>query len=79
VIIHKYFNKVTKDFWIIANRRKVLFAGKMISKNGELPFASKQHYTNHKCFYGYGICHKVRYLKAYKAELLQDLLDQSRM
>lgn len=78
VIIHKYFNKTTKDFWIIANRRKVLFAGKMFNKNWELPFVSKQHYTNYKSFYWIGICHKVRYLKAYKAELLQDLLDQSK-
>lgn len=79
VLIYYYFNQVTKDMWIIANRTKVIFAGKMTNKSGWLPFSSKQHYTNHKCFYWYGICHKVRYLKAYKAEMLQDILDQSKM
>lgn len=79
VVLHYYFNKVTQDYWIIANECKVIFAGKMTNKNWELPFTHKQHYTDHKNFYGYGICHKVRYLKAYKAEMLQDILDQSKM
>ena len=79
VILYEYFNVVTKDYWIIANESIVIYIGKMLNKSGKLPFGVGQHYTNTKSFYGRGICHKVRYLKAYKAEMLQDMLDQSRM
>lgn len=79
VQIYYYFDRVTKDFYIISNEDTVHFSGKYHGKKKWLPFESKQHYTNHKSFYGYGICNKVRYLKAYKAEMLQDLLGQSKM
>lgn len=79
VIVYYYYDKIDKDYRIIANEDYVIFTGKMTNKNKRLPFRSKQHYTNYKCFYGIGIPRKVRYLKAYKAELLQDLLAQSKL
>lgn len=77
--VYYYYDQVTKDFWIIANETEVIFAGKYTSKTWWLPFRSKQHYSDYKSFYGKWICAKVRYLKAYKAEMLQDLLSQSKM
>lgn len=79
VQVYYYYDQITKDFRIIANETEVIFVGKYTSKSWWLPFESKQHYTNYKSFYGIGICAKVRYLKAYKAEMLQDLLSQSKM
>jgi hypothetical protein len=79
VQVFYYYDQTTKDFWIVANETEVIFVGKYTNKTWWLPFRSKQHYTDYKSFYGKGICSKVRYLKAYKAEMLQDLLAQSKM
>lgn len=79
VQLYYYYDQETKDFWIVANELYLVYRGYYHSKTRGLPFRTKQHYRNHKSLYGYGICHKVRYLKAYKAEMLQDLLGQSKM
>lgn len=79
VQVYYYYNQDNKDFWIIANETDLIFSGKYTSKTGWLPFRSKQHYTDYKSFYWRWIPAKVRYLKAYKAEMLQDLLAQSKM
>lgn len=79
VQVYYYYDQTNKDFWIILNETDVIFVGKYTTKRGWLPFESKQHYTDYKSLYGKWICAKVRYLKAYKAEMLQDLLAQSKM
>jgi hypothetical protein len=52
VIIHHYFRKSTKDYWIIGDYSKVLYMGKMLYKHGELPFKVGQYYEVHNCIYG---------------------------
>lgn len=79
VVLYHYYNAVTKDYWIIANKIEVIYIGKMMNKSGKLPIAVGQHYTNNTSFYGIGVCRKLRYIKAFKAELMQDMLNQSRM
>ncbi len=73
--IYYYYNKLTKDFWIIINKTDVLFQGKLLYSNGRLPFEAAQHYPRNDAFYGIGICQKIGYLKAYKSEMLQYMLD----
>lgn len=79
IIIHYYFNKQTKDYWIIANYNILIFAGKYLYRHGELPFAAAQHYPRMTSFYGRGIPEKVRYIKAYKSQMLQNALDKVQM
>ena len=53
--------------------------GSTQAKQDDYHSVVKQHYTNYKSFYWRWIPAKVRYLKTYKAEMLQDLLAQSKM
>lgn len=79
IIIHYYFNKITKDYRIIANYSILIFAGKFMYVHWELPFASAQHYARMGRFYWRGIPEKIRYLKAYKSQMLQNALDKVQM
>jgi hypothetical protein len=79
VILHHYMNRITKDYFIVANQKDLVYKGKLLYKHNRLPFVLKQHYPRNNCMYGRGIPHKVRYLKAYKAEMLQGLLDKVRL
>jgi hypothetical protein len=79
VILYYYYNKVTKDYWIMGNYTHILYIGKMLYKHGELPFKTGQYYPRHNCTYGWGIPARVRYLKAYKTQTWQNMLDNSQM
>lgn len=79
VIVDYYFNRITQEYSLIVNKNQVMYSGKMPYKHDRLPFSVAQHYPNNTCIYGYGICRKVRFDKAYKNNLQQALLDGARM
>lgn len=77
IILYHYFNKVTQDYIIMVNRTGVLFKGKMIYP--DLPFVVCQHYPDSSCIYGISIPRKVRLAKAYKNNMMQSIMDGSRL
>lgn len=79
IMLHYRFNRVTKDYWIIANRNTVVYAGKMMYKHWKLPFTFRQYYPNTKYIYWEGIPRRLRTDKAYKNIILQSMLDKSIM
>lgn len=79
VIIHYYFNRITKDYAIIANKKQLLYAGKMLYKHWQLPFSIAQHFPQNNSMYGISIPKKLRYIKLYKSNMLQNALDKTNM
>lgn len=51
-MVHYYFDKVTKDYWIIVNRYIVVYAGKMLYSHGQLPFDMRQYFPDTAQLYG---------------------------
>lgn len=79
-IIRWYFNKLSKDYVIYApNEKVIIHKSKMLYNHGLLPIDAVQHYSDETCLYGIGIPRKVKYLKAYKSEILQAILDNAAM
>lgn len=78
IILYHYFNRECQDYQIFIGEKDMIFDGKMIYKHLELPREFTQHYPRNNCIYGRGIPHKVRYLKAYKSEMMQWMLDKVR-
>lgn len=75
IVVTYYWNRITKDYVVFAkDQNMLLFKGKYLYEDGKLPFVSCQHYSNPNCFYGDGIPKRVRYLKAFKSEILQSIL-----
>ncbi len=74
-LIIEYFNKITREYIMVLNFTDVAYNGKMLRGGEGLPFEVAQYWTNTGCLYGLGVCRKVRYLKIYKSEMLQYLLD----
>lgn len=79
IIIHKYYNKDTGDVAIIGNYEVLLYRGKMVLWGWELPIASAQYFFDDTCIYGMGIPEKIQPMAIYKEEIVQNLLDNSRM
>lgn len=79
ISLYHYFNKVTKDYIIIVNESHLLYKWKIMYKHWCLPVVLCQHYPDTSYLYGIGICHKVRVWKAYKNNMMQYLLDGSRL
>ena len=78
VLIRFYYNNLSKDYVIYAPDQQVLIhRSKMLYNHGRLPIESVQHYNDDNCLYGIGICKKVRYLKGFKSEIMQAILDNA--
>ena len=76
--IRFYYNNVTKDYIVYSPQNKtIIHRSKMLYNHGKLPIESCQHFTDVKCLYGIGFPKKIRYLKAYKTEVLQAILDNA--
>lgn len=73
--IYYYYNKLTKDYAVVLDNQKIIHRGKMLYSDWLLPFQSAQCYTRNHNFYGSWIPRKIWYLKAYKSEILQNILD----
>ena len=74
IMIYTYWNKVTKDFLVVANETELLIKKKYFDKDWKLPFVNIQHYYNPNSFYTEGIPSRVSYLSASKSKLFLDLL-----
>jgi len=75
-----YYNSLTKDYIIYATwPQVVIHHSKMLYNHGRLPIESCQHYTDENCLYGIGLPRKIKYLKWYKSEILQSLLNNAAM
>jgi len=79
IVIHYYYNKVTKDFLIVANETQLLLKTKYLYADWKLPFVNIQHYYNPKKFYAEWISWRVAYLKASKSDLFQNILSTASM
>lgn len=79
MVLYHYFNKVTKDYIIVVNRSALLYEGKMTYRHGKLPFDVCQHYPDSACIYGISIPRKVRVPRAYKVNIMQSIMDGSRL
>jgi hypothetical protein len=76
VVIRFYYNNLSKDYIVYApNDKLVLHRSKMLYNHGKLPIESVQHYSDENNFYGIGIPRKIKYLKGYKSEVMQAILD----
>ena len=79
ILLYHYFNRITKTYLIVANRKHIIYSGKYLYNDGKLPFDNIQHYTNENRFRWEWIPERVSYLKAYKSEVFQDILTGAEM
>ncbi len=80
VLIRFYYNSLSKDYIIYAPDNSVIIhRSKMLYNHWKLPIESVQHYSDDNCLYGIGICEKIRYLKWFKSEIMQSILDNAAM
>ncbi len=78
-MVHYYFDKVTKDYWIIINRNVVVYTGKLLYRHGKLPFVMRQCFGTTSCLYGEGYCKRIRSMKAYKNTTLTAIIRRMEM
>ncbi len=80
VLIRFYYNALSKDYIIYAPDNSVIIhKSKMLYNHWKLPIESVQHYSDDNCLYWIGICQKIRYLKWFKSEVMQSILDNAAM
>ena len=79
MVIHYYYNKDTGDMAIIAGYKRLLYRGQMVWIGGGLPIAMAQYYPDETSIYGIWIVEKIQPMVIYKTEIVQNLLDNSRM
>lgn len=78
-MVHYYFDKITKDYWIIVNRSIVVYAGKMLYAHGQLPFDMRQYYQTTSQLYGEWQPHRVRSMKAFKNSIMDATIKRVQM
>lgn len=74
IIVYHFFDRITKKYLIVVNESILVYNWLYLYNDWKLPFVSVQHYTNNNCIWGRWIPHRIGYLKAYKSEILQDIL-----
>ena len=80
VLIRFYYNSLSKDYIIYAPDDSVIIHNsKMLYNHWKLPIEVVQHYSDDNCLYGIGICEKIKYLKWFKSEIMQSILDNAAM
>lgn len=80
VLIRFYYNSLSKDYIIYApDDSLIIHKSKMLYNHWKLPIESVQHYSDDNCLYGIGICEKIKYLKWFKSEIMQSILDNAAM
>lgn len=76
VVIRFYYNSLSKDYVVYApNDKIVIHKSKMIYNHNKLPIECLQHYSDETCLYGIGIPRKIKYIKGFKSEIMQAILD----
>lgn len=79
MVIHYYYNKDTGDVAIIAGYKYLIYRWKMVGISWNLPVVMAQYYPDETCIYGIWIPEKIQPMVIYKEEIVQNLLDNSRM
>jgi len=79
VVVMHYYHRITKKYLVVANEETVILNWIYLYNDGKLPVEMVQHYTNNACIRGNWVPRRVWYLKAYKSEVLQDILTGSAM
>lgn len=79
IVIHRYYNRDTWDMAIIANYNTIIYRWKMIGISWQLPIAMAQYFPDQSSIYWIGIPEKIQPMVVYKEEIVQNLLDNSRM
>lgn len=79
VIVYRYYNRVTKELRIFANREHELLDMKMLYKFSWLPFAIAQHYPDDQCLYGIGVCKKLRSEKVHENNLSNYMMNAAKL
>ena len=74
IILHHYFDRITKTYLIVSDECNIIYKWIYLYDDWKLPFVSVQHYPNINCIWWRGIPARIGYLKAYKSEILQDIL-----
>jgi len=74
IILYHFFDRITKKYLIVVNEEVLIYNWLYLYNDWKLPFTIVQHYTNNNCIWWRGIPHRIGYLKAYKSEILQDIL-----
>lgn len=79
VVLYHYFHRITKKYIIMANESVIIYNGLYLYNDWKLPFVNVQHYSNCNRFWGEGIPERIQYLKIYKSEIFQDILQGAAM
>jgi hypothetical protein len=79
IIVYHYYHRITKKYIIFINEAVIIFNGRFLYDDGKLPFENIQHYTRADRFIGEGIPERVFWMKAYKSEIWQDILNGASM
>lgn len=79
IVIYHYFHRRTKTYLIVANEENVIHEWLYFYEDWKLPFVNVQHYLRTDRIRGEWIPERIAYLKAYKSEILQDILAWSAM
>lgn len=74
IILHHYFDRITKTYLIVSDECNIIYQGIYLYNDWKIPFETVQHYPNPNCIWGRWVPQRVWYLKAYKSEILQDIL-----
>lgn len=76
VYLFHYFNEITWDYRIIANRTYPIYVWKNVFKDSKIPFEVCQMYKNPKSIYWKGTWYKTRSHEAYMNTLFEVMLDK---
>jgi hypothetical protein len=79
VKLRHYFNRLSGKYYIVANKGRLIYNGRMTTKHGQLPFVGVQHYIRTDCLYGFGVCEKLASVKPYINALLKVGIDNARV
>lgn len=80
VRIRFYYNLLSKDYIIYSPDSKVIIhKSKMLFNHWKFPMEAVQHYSDENCMYGIGVPKKIKYLKGFKSEIMQSILDNASM
>lgn len=76
--IWHYYNKITGAYYIIADKKRLIYKGKITSKHGQLPFVLRQFYPYPSNIYGISLVQKMESVKPYINNFLKVALDGMR-
>lgn len=74
VLLYHYHDKVKQNYIILVNEDYILYRWYNFYNDWKLPFVLAQHFTDPNCIRWRWYPDRIGYLKAYKSEMLSDIL-----